>query len=139
MSIRSKRLYVQLAMQARGLRENDGTLECLKESPNADELRPAHVRICMGCLRAGLLVLLDMHVLEAGTWPDGGVIHVGMAKQQLVDAWDRLASALCDADAFWNIMGADLKNEPYGMWWGPEGHNDAEAANRDTLSGTGPS
>ena len=88
---------------------------------------------------AGLLVLLDVHVLVAGHWPDGGVVHVGAAKQRLFDAWGRLATALCDADEFWNIMGADLKNEPNAMWWGPEGDgagNDGSADANRTPVGT---
>ena len=75
---------------------------------------------------AGLLVLLDMHVLVAGHWPDGGVVG-GVGKKQLFDAWDRLADTFCDPNEYWNVMGADLKNEPYGMWWGPESGNDPSA------------
>ena len=70
---------------------------------------------------SGLLVLLDMHVLAAGRWPDGGVVSDGGPRQRLMDAWDRLADLLCDANDYWNVFGADLKNEPYGMVWGGDG------------------
>ena len=66
---------------------------------------------------SGLLVLLDMHVLVAGKWPDGGSVYGG-GRQQLFSAWDRLAELLCDPDDYWNVFAADLKNEPYGMAWG---------------------
>ena len=26
---------------------------------------------------------------------------------------------MCDPDAFWSVMGADIKNEPNAMYWGP--------------------
>lgn len=66
---------------------------------------------------AGLLVLLDLHVLRAGVWPDGGSVAAS-ERANLFAAWDRLANELCDPDRYWNIMGADLKNEPYSMFWG---------------------
>ena len=65
---------------------------------------------------AGVLLLLDMHVLEAGKWPDGGAVG-GAGITTLRAAWERLADALCDAEDYWNVMGADLKNEPYTMAW----------------------
>lgn len=66
--------------------------------------------------QSGLLVLLDMHVLSAGKWPDGGVV-AGGARQTLFNAWTRLANLLCDENDYWNVFAADLKNEPYGMRW----------------------
>ena len=36
----------------------------------------------------------------------------------LARVWEKLATSLCDADEFWNIFAADLKNEPHAMWWG---------------------
>ena len=66
---------------------------------------------------SGLLVLLDMHVLAAGVWPDGGNVY-GRGRQALFDAWDHLAEKLCDPVDYWNVFAADLKNEPYGMAWG---------------------
>ena len=71
---------------------------------------------------SGLLVLLDLHVLRAGVWPDGGNV-ASSQRQDLFAAWEMLATELCDADTFWNVMGADLKNEPYTMFWGDPGPN----------------
>ena len=33
-----------------------------------------------------------------------------------------VATELCDADNYWNIVSADLKNEPFAMFWGAPGH-----------------
>lgn len=66
---------------------------------------------------AGLVVLLDAHVISAGVWPDGGKVSPE-GRQMLTSAWQALAEDLCDPELYWNIMGGDLKNEPYGMYWG---------------------
>lgn len=67
---------------------------------------------------SGLLVLLDMHVMRAGEWPDGGMVRPS-DKPQLFAAWKQLAEAFCDPDDNWNVIGADLKNEPYAMSCAP--------------------
>ena len=79
---------------------------------------------------SGLLVLLDMHVLAAGIWPDGGVVGSGASRQQLFNAWERLADTFCDAEEYWNVFGADLKNEPYGMSWGDDGSSSGSSPMR---------
>ena len=66
---------------------------------------------------AGLLVLLDAHVVNAGVWPDGGKVDK-TGRTILTNAWQTLAEALCDPERYWNVIGADLKNEPYSMFWG---------------------
>ena len=40
------------------------------------------------------------------------------ARTSLFAAWAQLATELCDADNYWNIVSADLKNEPFAMFWG---------------------
>jgi aryl-phospho-beta-D-glucosidase BglC (GH1 family) len=57
---------------------------------------------------SGLLVLLDMHVINAGMWPDGGAVGTS-DRSSLRDAWRKLATELCDAEQYWNVIGADLK------------------------------
>lgn len=69
---------------------------------------------------SGLLVLLDMHVMAAGEWPDGGNIVDTTERERLAEAWEHLAEALCDPTHYWNVMAADLKNEPYTMVWNDE-------------------
>jgi hypothetical protein len=81
----------------------------------------------------GLLVLLDAHVESPGKWPDDGTLS---SENDLASVWEALADRFCaDPSAggaggaggagssassrFWNVFGADLKNEPHGMHWGP--------------------
>lgn len=66
---------------------------------------------------AGLLVLLDAHVTRAGVWPDGGKVDKD-GRELLTQAWQALAEDLCDPERFWNVIGSDIKNEPYAMYWG---------------------
>ena len=73
-----------------------------------------HVVLEMG--KRGILVMLDLHSMGPGLWPDKGVIGPSESGQ-LVKAWSILAEYLCPT-AFWNVFAADLKNEPHGMHWG---------------------
>ena len=66
---------------------------------------------------AGLLILLDMHVAAAGVWPDGGRLDV-RGRELVRTAWKLIAERLCDPHVHWNVFAADLKNEPYAMYWG---------------------
>ena len=68
----------------------------------------------------GILVMLDLHAMVAGVWPDTGDVGVE-GRSQLDEAWAALAALFCDADVYWNVFAADLKNEPHGMFWGPLG------------------
>lgn len=68
---------------------------------------------------AGLLVLLDLHVAKAGQWPDGGKVGGPAGLESLKNAWSKLSELFCPAAENWNVFGADLKNEPYSMSWGP--------------------
>ncbi|KAL1519958.1 hypothetical protein AB1Y20_023444 [Prymnesium parvum] len=66
----------------------------------------------------GILVMLDVHVDRAGVWPDAG--RAGLeGRRRLLAGWARLAARFCDAEEYWNVFAADLKNEPHGMYWGP--------------------
>ena len=53
----------------------------------------------------GILVLLDMHVVEAGKWPDGGTVDAN-GESQLRAAWEVLAKRLCDPRKYWNVFAA---------------------------------
>jgi endoglucanase len=72
---------------------------------------------------AGLLVMLDLHVLQAGVWPDAGLMGPQGA-ETLEQFWLTLAERFCEPERFWNVFAADLKNEPHGMSWGepPDDH-----------------
>ncbi|KAK1869239.1 hypothetical protein I4F81_011718 [Pyropia yezoensis] len=64
-----------------------------------------------------LLVLLDMHRLDAAVWPDAMGLWYNEAhcEGDLIAAWTMLARRYCGA---WNVVGADLLNEPHGANWG---------------------
>ena len=68
----------------------------------------------------GILVMLDLHAMEAGKWPDTGVVGEE-GRQILHEAWNALSDRYCDPLRYWNVFAADLKNEPHGMYWGPLG------------------
>lgn len=67
----------------------------------------------------GLLVVLDMHRLQAAVWPTAhGLWHDGTEAQppaRLEEAWRKLARRYCGR---WNVVAADLFNEPWGASWG---------------------
>lgn len=64
-----------------------------------------------------LLILLDMHRLEAALWPDplGLWYSPKHPEGDVVAAWKALAGRYCGS---WNVFGADLLNEPHGANWG---------------------
>ena len=68
----------------------------------------------------GILVMLDLHAMEAGKWPDTGVVGEA-GRQVLHEAWEALSERYCNPARYWNVFAADLKNEPHGMYWGPLG------------------
>jgi endoglucanase len=61
-------------------------------------------------------VLFSMHTL---TLDDSGVLWygAGFPETKFLDSIDVLTKNLCDKE-YWNIMGIDLKNEPYKATWG---------------------
>jgi hypothetical protein len=61
----------------------------------------------------GILVLLDMHVVEAGKWPDGGSVDAN-GEAQLRAAWQLLAKRLCDPRKYWNVFAAGARHFAMG-------------------------
>ena len=63
--------------------------------------------------------------LPRGSWKRCSAEFVSTcALDQLPCSDLRISSSLllhrfCSARAYWNVFGADLKNEPHGMHWGP--------------------
>ena len=64
----------------------------------------------------GILILLDLHRLDSNVWPDpqGLWYSDSVSMPALQRAWDLLAKRFC---GHWNVMGADLFNEPHGGTW----------------------
>jgi len=67
----------------------------------------------------GILVLLDMHRLHAAVWPDPRGLWYAEGEEphgaRLRQAWHVLTRRFC---SHWNVVGADLFNEPWGATWG---------------------
>ncbi|TYZ62033.1 hypothetical protein PybrP1_010757 [[Pythium] brassicae (nom. inval.)] len=70
-------------------------------------------------------VLLSMHTLE---YNDNGVLwyNDNISEAKFLSAIDVLTSNLCSGE-YWNIMGVDLKNEPYKGTWGDDSATDFRA------------
>ena len=49
------------------------------------------------------------NVCGPGKWPDDGTIADAAALERM---WRKLAGRFCAAHEYWNVIGADLKNEP---------------------------
>ena len=72
-------------------------------------------RVVDAAAKRGILVLLDLHRLEAARWPHDGLWYKpGVTLKTLKDAWDRLQARFCQR---WNVLGADIFNEPHGAKW----------------------
>lgn len=63
-------------------------------------------------------VILSMHTLtttvSGGLWYDNSI---DISEDDFLDAVDILTSNLC-SDDYWNVIGIDVKNEPYDATWG---------------------
>ncbi|TMW62078.1 hypothetical protein Poli38472_009571 [Pythium oligandrum] len=70
-------------------------------------------------------ILLSMHTL---TFKDNGKLwyNADVPEEKFLESIDILTENLCNDD-YWNIMGIDLKNEPYQGTWGDGGPKDFHA------------
>jgi len=66
----------------------------------------------------GILIMLDMHRYDYASWPDdglyGGFGDAAEGEATMVQAWEILARRFKDQ---WNVVLADLANEPHGCTW----------------------
>ncbi|KAF0716173.1 Aste57867_2988 [Aphanomyces stellatus] len=73
----------------------------------------------------GISVMISMHTLTpsetTGSW-----FSSTTSQEQFLTSIDMLTKALC-TDDYWNILGIDLKNEPFQSTWGTGGPNDWKA------------
>lgn len=61
----------------------------------------------------GILVLLDQHRLNTGSISEC-YTDADHDESVIIQFWDALIDRYAST---WNVMGVDLKNEPYGCWW----------------------
>ena len=95
----------------------------LQVNPRLHHLRYLHVLhvLVSEAGARGLLILLDLHRLSAGDRNNPLWYDAKVTESHLIEAWGRLASRYCGV---WNVIGADLFNEPWAAAWG--GANVAE-------------
>ncbi|KAF4324489.1 hypothetical protein BBO99_00000177 [Phytophthora kernoviae] len=91
---------------------------------NTDENRAISVKNYMSLLKSLIKalayrkigVLMSMHTLTSTD--NGGLWYSdNITQSDFLDAIDTLTGDLC-SDSYWNIIGIDLKNEPYEATWG---------------------
>ena len=91
---------------------------------------PQHLQVLDALIdaarNAGLLVLLDLHRLRAGSRSQPLWYEPTVPEALVVEAWRRLAARYCESS--WNVFGADLFNEPNAASWGGNPKHDWAAA-----------
>ncbi|KAL1500419.1 hypothetical protein AB1Y20_013076 [Prymnesium parvum] len=64
----------------------------------------------------GILVMIACHRLRPDAWPGGGLWYDEFLDEgSVLRSWELLCAALC---AQWNVVAADLQNEPHASSWG---------------------
>ena len=66
----------------------------------------------------GMLVMIGCHRVRADAWPGKGLWYddaLGYPESRVKQSWSRVAAALCGE---WNVVLADLANEPHASSWG---------------------
>ncbi|KDO35027.1 hypothetical protein SPRG_01091 [Saprolegnia parasitica CBS 223.65] len=76
----------------------------------------------VSCGAVGISVLLDIHYLSVTEKGDAWFSDT-TPENSTLQAMDVLTTNLCD-DAYWNVLGVDLKNEPWQTTWGDDGPKD---------------
>ena len=92
--------------------------DMISASPELDGLNMLDIleQLVDGAAAHGLLVLFDLHRLQASRWPDDGLWYsAGVTINDIKAVWDTVQARFCNR---WNVMGADLLNEPHGAKWG---------------------
>ncbi|KDO27970.1 hypothetical protein SPRG_07247 [Saprolegnia parasitica CBS 223.65] len=65
-----------------------------------------------------ITVMLSMHALLPQPLNSGGLwYNADISESDFLDSIDLLTAGLC-SDAYWNVLGIDLKNEPHKATWG---------------------
>jgi len=73
----------------------------------------------------GILVLLDLHCLDTGGTNKSPVFFNNQFPvTQVIQGWGRMAKRYGDK---WNVLGADVFNEPFGATWAEGGAKDMDA------------
>lgn len=68
----------------------------------------------------GILVVIACHRVLHDAWPGSGLWFddtLGYPEARVKRSWSAVAAALC-GESQWNVIGADLQNEPHSASWG---------------------
>jgi endoglucanase len=72
-------------------------------------------RVIQQAAARDLLVLLDLHRLAAAKWPTDGMWYSNSTTEEdVLQFWSSVAERYKDRKIYWNIIGADIFNEPHG-------------------------
>jgi len=72
-------------------------------------------KIVAAAAARGLLIVLDLHSFQPGTFIQNNVWYdASHPESMVIEGWVRLLTRYKDQ---WNVIGADLKNEPFGCTW----------------------
>ena len=66
----------------------------------------------------GILVMIACHRIQHDAWPGSGLWYdasLGFSEARVLQSWGKVASGLCGQ---WNVVAADLQNEPHAASWG---------------------
>ena len=67
--------------------------------------------------KRGILVMIACHRIKHDAWPGKGLwydLDLGWTVERVERSWSTMAAALCSE---WNVIAADLVNEPHGSSW----------------------
>ncbi len=63
----------------------------------------------------GIIIMIACHRLKPAAWPgDGKWFDETITEDKVKDSWGNVARKLCNQ---WNVVAADLQNEPHGSSW----------------------
>lgn len=68
--------------------------------------------------KRGILVMIACHRITPDSWPGKGLWYdnsLGFNEARVKQSWSALTGALCKE---WNVVAADLQNEPHSSSWG---------------------
>lgn len=103
-----------------GLAINDATPNSIDYSSNADLQGLSSLQVMDTIIEAaaarGLLIMLDLHSFSADSYASDGLwYNSNYPEATVISGWTKLLARYQNQ---WNVIAADLKNEPFSATWG---------------------
>lgn len=100
--------------------ERDEIVKSPKEEPLLFQVRYVEMFaiIAREAAKRGILVMVACHRIRHDAWPGKGLWYdqdIGWPVERIKASWTKLAATLCGQ---WNVVAADIVNEPHGASWG---------------------